>query len=153
MEIMTPEDRVERAWSKLAFGPGWEDRLSALMAEEIKDAVAQAASLLRDSGPACGFCEGEGEYLVHLALDSAENIYETCLVCKGGGRAQHERLIEHVIEHIKNWASQNQDGLSARQVAEAVVRMCNDAIAELEALATLTDKVWNAPMERENQNG
>jgi len=37
------------------------------------------------------------------------------------------------FEHIKNWASQNHDGLSARQVADAVVRMCNDALAEAEA--------------------
>ena len=33
---------------------------------------------------ACGFCDGEGEYIVHFALDSAENIYETCPICKGG---------------------------------------------------------------------
>lgn len=31
----------------------------------------------------CGFCEGEGEVLVHLALESAENIWETCPICKG----------------------------------------------------------------------
>lgn len=37
------------------------------------------------------------------------------------------------LEHIKNWASQKHDRLSARQVADAVVRMCNDAIVETEA--------------------
>ena len=42
MEIMTAEDRVQRAWAKLTFGPGWEKRLSALMVEEIEAAVAEA---------------------------------------------------------------------------------------------------------------
>lgn len=36
----------------------------------------------------CGFCEGEGNHLVHPALDSAENIYETCPICKGAGHLE-----------------------------------------------------------------
>lgn len=39
---MTAEERVQRAWSKVTFGPGWEDRLSELMEEEIRGAVAEA---------------------------------------------------------------------------------------------------------------
>lgn len=42
--MTTPEDRVERAWANVTFGPGWEDRLSALMVKEIKGAVMQAAT-------------------------------------------------------------------------------------------------------------
>jgi len=33
----------------------------------------------------CGFCEGEGYHIIHLAFDSAENIYEDCPICKGSG--------------------------------------------------------------------
>lgn len=41
---MTADERVQRAWANLELGPGWEDRLSALMAEEIREAVADALS-------------------------------------------------------------------------------------------------------------
>jgi len=34
----------------------------------------------------CGFCETEGHYLVRLAFDPAESIYEICPICKGKGR-------------------------------------------------------------------
>ena len=37
------------------------------------------------------------------------------------------------FEHIRGWAQQDHDGLSTQQIADAVVRMCNDAIAEIEA--------------------
>jgi len=40
--MATPEDRVKRVWANVTFGPKWEDRLSALMVEEIKDAMMQA---------------------------------------------------------------------------------------------------------------
>ena len=42
----------------------------------------------------CGFCDGEGEVLVHLALESAENIWETCPICKGTKQAEQEHLAD-----------------------------------------------------------
>ena len=33
----------------------------------------------------CGYCGGEGFELVHGAIDSAENIYQDCPICKGTG--------------------------------------------------------------------
>ena len=38
--------------------------------------------------------------------------------------ALRERLV-----HILNWAGQRQDALTSRQVADAVMRMCQDALA------------------------
>jgi transcriptional regulator of acetoin/glycerol metabolism len=35
---MTPEERVKEAWANLTMGPGWEKRLSALMADAIRAA-------------------------------------------------------------------------------------------------------------------
>ena len=45
--------------------------------------------------------------------------------------AQHTiaRLLDG-LGHIKKWATQGQDGLSARQVADAVMRMCDDIVVK-----------------------
>lgn len=53
----------------------------------------------------CGFCEGEGDCIVHLALDSAENIYETCPICKGKGV-----LVRNISKHKQVKATCSQCG-------------------------------------------
>lgn len=46
------------------------------------------------------------------------------------------------IEYIKEWYSQDRSTLTSRQVADAVIRMCDDALSELEAAeqAAVTDR-------------
>lgn len=55
-------------------------------------------------GTICGFCEGEGEHIIHFALDSAENIYETCPICKGKG-ARTVNDLQNALEQLKCRAS------------------------------------------------
>ena len=50
----------------------------------------------QDIGPTriCSFCEGEGRELVHKAIDSAENVYQACPICKGKQRVRLLRCLQ-----------------------------------------------------------
>jgi len=37
----------------------------------------------------------------------------------------------NALEYIKQWCAQDQSALSGRQVADAVIRMCDDALQDL----------------------
>lgn len=70
--IMTPEERVKEAWTKLTLGPGWEKRLSALMADAVR--AAQCESLAREREACC------------------EAIRANCPACDGSGIGGYEAV-------------------------------------------------------------
>jgi len=61
----------------------------------------------------CGYCEGEGRELVHQAINSAENIWQDCPICKGTGTSSPE------MRDPEEYTTPNEPTPEIRAMAEA----------------------------------
>lgn len=65
-----------------------------------------------------------------MELESADapHTFQDCLEYKVAQlETEVGRLLSH-IKHIKAWSSQSTDGFTSRQIADAAIRMCDDAL-------------------------